>query len=179
MRTFACLLLALALAAPAAGQNGLNFDIRSYHDDLIRVTYTPLGFDHVDDRAEVCFAVAGHLRAGKTFVLNHAPVFTYRGTDPGPVCRTVYTGFDYNSYDLGRNRRKNQGDRDNAFGRREISPQGSAAQLALYRDPGLADRVLIRTTGRLQEVLADIKQGRELMLPIHPGYKATLLWLAD
>jgi hypothetical protein len=172
MRTLAAALCLLLLAAlPAAARE--DYTIRSKEGDVIRVTHQPLQAPEPDDRADICFAVSSRLKEGKTIMMNFAPVFVWRGAAAGPVCKTILTGRAYQPFDI-----QEQGfdqQRREAFGE-DPPPQATYAQIAFYRDLGLTDRLDLLTRQPLQDFYTE--EGREVVLPIQPGYRTTLTWLS-
>ena len=101
--TLAALLLLSGLAsaqgsypAKAGREPPPDFDIRGRDGTLIHVTYQKLLAPGAPDRADVCIAVSTRLTPGKSVVVNESPLYTYDGSNPGPICQSVLTHFSYN-----------------------------------------------------------------------------------
>lgn len=156
-----------------------DFDIRGRDGTLIRVSYQKLLAPGAPDRADICFAVSSRLSPGKTFVMNQDPSYTYDGSNPGPVCQGVLTHFDYDSYDMERNRRQNQGVRADSFGKRVTNPKAWAVQMAFFKDAALTRRVEVVSTEQLTDIINLDSSSREFFVPVAPGWRMTLFWLQE
>ncbi len=162
-----------------AGETPRDFDIRGRDGALIRVSHQKLLAPGTPDRADICFAVSSLLAPGKTFVMNQAPVYIYDGSNPGPECRGLLTDFDYDSYDMARDRRRNMGARADAYGRRAPNPKGWAVQMAFYADAAMTKRIDVTSTEQLTDALNLDSGAREFFLPLAAGWRTTLFWLRD
>jgi len=186
LSTLAALLLLSGLAAAqgsypakAGREPPPDFDIHGRGGTLIHVTYQKLLAPGAPDRADVCLAVSTRLTPGKTFVVNESPLYTYDGSNPGPICQSVLTHFDYDSYDMARNRRLNQGTRSDSYGKRVINPKAWAVQMAFFKDAALTKRVEVVSTDQLTDVYSADPNAREIFVPVAPGWRMTLFWLQD
>ena len=167
-------LICLAVAFPAGAQSlrspDSNADIntrtkRLYTENggVIEVRYRRILATPAKDRSDICFSCAGNLLGIRTIVLDNAHYFTFDGHDAGPKCVTYYNDFDYESYDMYRNRKVAKGRRGRAFGRRALSPQKTHHRLDFYQGPQLEDKYNVLKSG--------------WMFP--PGWEITFIWLTD
>lgn len=158
-----------------------DFEIVSDRGERIRVHYEQTYVGAVPDKAYVCFATSGALPGWKTFVFENWETFELNAADPGPKCVERFLQFDYESFDDARQRRKNQGQRDNAFHRRVITPMHSYRQVAFYRDRGRVDanRLAVRNVWPMDRVYTGVERADEVLLELWPGYRTTLLWITD
>ena len=187
LAVFAALALLLPCLAAAQGpypaMNGEaappDFDIRGRDGTLIRVSYQPLLAPSAPDRADICFAVSSSLAPGKTFVMNQNPEFTYDGATPGPDCRSVFTDFDHDSYDMARDRRKNMGARASSFGKRMVNPKAWSVQMAFYKDAAQTRRVEVVTTQQVTDIINLDSNSRDFFVPVAAGWRTTLFWLQE
>ena len=154
---------------PGASQYGREtsappaYQLRSERGDLFRITNEKIFTGPAPDRIDICFALASHIINPKIFVFDNSRTFYFDGGEAGLKCLTRYTGFDYESFDLGRKRRTRQGLRGRSFGRRAVLPQATDRRVDFYEGPQ------IRNTNRIFTQV----------LTFYPGYKTTILWLVD
>lgn len=139
------------------------YQIRSERGDLFRIKNEKIFVEPSPDRVDICFAVASNIINPKVIVFNNSRTFHFDGGGGHIECLTRYTGFDYESFDLGRKRRTKQGLRGRSFGRRASFPQATNRRVDFFEGPYIknANRILSK------------------VLTFYPGYKTTILWLVD
>ena len=169
----ALLLLLWACPCPAQDLGGdlygqqtsipLVYQIRGARGDLFRIKNEKIFVEPTPDRVDICFAVASHIINSKVIVFNNTRAFHFDSGGSQVSCLTIYTGYDYESYDLGRERKTKQGLRGRSFGRRAAFPQATNRRVDFFEGPYIknANRILSQ------------------VLTFYPGYKTTILWLAD
>lgn len=167
-------LFCLAVVFPAGAQSlragdsniGINTQTKRLFTEnggVIEVRYRRILASATEDRSDICFTCAGNLLGVRTIVLDNAHYFTFDGRNVGPKCVTYYNDFDYESYDMYRNRKVAKGRRGRAFGRRALSPQKTHHRLDFYQG------------AQLEEKFNVLKAG--WMFP--PGWEITFIWLTD
>ncbi|MBI2423819.1 MAG: hypothetical protein HYV27_13395 [Candidatus Hydrogenedentes bacterium] len=158
----------------------VDFDIHTKSGDLIQVRHEKLLAQDVRDRCDLVFSISSSLHTAKTFVLSNDPI-VLSPQSPGPKTVTIYTGFDYNSYDKVRPRMENGRVRSRPFDRRAITAMNTARQIALFDGAGITKegREEVRTLSPLFDVHTTVDVGREMYVQVYPGYKITFLWAKE
>ena len=158
----------------------VDYMIYSERGDMIEVKHERFHTGEALDRCEVEFKLASSIRTSKAFVLSKQP-YVIDPRSPGVLKTTVYTGFDYESFDKRRPSTAEGRRRDRPFYRRARPAQNTQREIAFYRSGELldADRVQIRNRKPLNDVLTHVELGRETFIRLYPGYRVTLTWMTE
>jgi hypothetical protein len=157
-----------------------DYALHTEEGDMIEVRHERFHTGEALDRCEIEFKVASAIRVPKIFVLSDQP-FVIDPRKPGGLKKTIFTQYDYESFDKQRPSTVNGERRTRPFFNR-VRPAGiTQRQIAFYRTGQLlkSTRARVKTQTPLEDVLSPVDIGRETFITLHPGYRITLTWMTE
>ena len=148
--------------------------------DTIEVRHELFHTGDALDRCEIEFKIASTIREPKIFVLSDER-FVVDPRKPGALKKTIFTSYDYESFDKRRPSTADGTRRSRPFNKRVYPAQNPQREIAFYRTGQLltSSRVHIKNREPLEDVQSPVDVGRETFIRLYPGYRITLTWLTE
>ncbi len=157
-----------------------DYSIYTKEGDVIEVRHERFFTGEALDRCEIEFKVASTIRVPKIFVLSDEP-FVVDPRKPGALKKTIFTRYDYESFDKLRPSTVDGNRRSRPYFKRVYPAQNTQREIAFYRTGKLlkSTRAHVKTKTPLDDVLSHVDIGRETFIRLYPGYRITLIWMAE
>lgn len=158
----------------------VDYKLYTEEGDTIAVRHERFHTGEALDRCEIEFKLASTIREPKIFVLSDQP-FIADPKKPGALKKTIFTGYDHESFDKRRPSTANGNRRSRPFFKRVYPAQNTQREIAFYRTGELlkSSRVTIKNRAPLEDVHSPIDVGRETFIQLYPGYRITLTWMTE
>jgi len=163
-----------------AAERPEDYRLHTEEGDIIEVRHERFHTGEALDRCELEFKVASTIREPKIFVVSDEP-FTVDPRKPGALKKTIFTGYDHESFDQRRPSTAEGNRRGRPFFKRVYPAQNTQREIAFYRTGQLlkSSRANIKNREPLEDVHSPVDVGRETFIRLYPGYRITLTWMAE